>query len=71
VININLFAIATLFTFLTSDAFFQLRMSSKQLDRLSKKAAKEQRQQEAKVSQCLKKGNVEGARDEEGGTELI
>ena len=37
-------------------------MSMKQLDRLSKKAEKEQRQQEAKVRQCLAKGNVEGAR---------
>lgn len=31
------------------DAYFQLRMSKKQLDRLSKKAEKEQKQQEAKV----------------------
>ena len=31
------------------DAFFQLRMSTKQLDRMSKKAEKEQKQQEAKV----------------------
>ena len=34
---------------LCKDAYFQLRMSTKQLDRLSKKAEKEQKQQEAKV----------------------
>ncbi len=48
--------------FLLLDAYFQLRMSTKQLDRLSKKAEKEQRQQEAKVKQFLAKGNVEAAR---------
>ena len=31
------------------DAYFQLRVSKKQLDRLSKKAEKEQKQQGAKV----------------------
>ncbi len=41
---------------------FQLKFCSKQLDRLSKKAEKEQRANEKKVRQQLEKGNQEGAR---------
>ena len=48
------------FTFL--DTLFQLKFCSKQLDRQSKKAEKEQKQQEAKVKKALEQGNVDVAR---------
>ena len=41
---------------------FQLKFCSKQLDRLSKKAEKEQKLQEKKIKDALSKGNVETAR---------
>lgn len=41
---------------------FQLKFSGKQLERLSKKAEKDQKVQEKKVKEALSKGNVEGAR---------
>merc|ERR1712223_2197732 len=44
------------------DTLFQLKFCSKQLARQSKKAEKEQRQQEAQVKKALEQGNVEGAR---------
>jgi len=44
------------------DSLFQLKFCSKQLARLSKKAEKEQKSQEAKVKKALEQGNVEGAR---------
>lgn len=44
------------------DSVFQLRFCSKQLERLSKKAEKEQAAQQAKVKKALQQGNVEGAR---------
>ncbi|TRY62214.1 hypothetical protein TCAL_11070 [Tigriopus californicus] len=44
------------------DMLFQLKFSGKQLERLSKKAEKDQRAQEKKVKDALSKGNVEGAR---------
>eukprot|EP00095_Tigriopus_kingsejongensis_P004232 maker-scaffold74_size411160-snap-gene-3.22 protein:Tk04232 transcript:maker-scaffold74_size411160-snap-gene-3.22-mRNA-1 annotation:"hypothetical protein DAPPUDRAFT_305016" len=44
------------------DMLFQLKFSGKQLERLSKKAEKDQKAQEKKVKQALEKGNVEGAR---------
>lgn len=45
-----------------SDTLFQLKFCGKQLDRLSKKAEKDQKAQEKKVKTALQKGNVEGAR---------
>ena len=47
---------------LITDSLFQLKFCSKQLARLSKKAEKEQKSQEAKVKKALEQGNVEGAR---------
>lgn len=44
------------------DTLFQLRFCSKQLERLSKKAEKDQKAQEAKIKKALKQGNQEGAR---------
>lgn len=44
------------------DMLFQLRFSSKQLERLSKKAEKDERLQKAKIKKALQQGNVEGAR---------
>lgn len=44
------------------DTLFQLRFCSKQLERLSKKAEKDQKAQEAKIKKALKQGNHEGAR---------
>merc|ERR1712173_409292 len=41
---------------------FQLKFCSKQLARMSKKAEKEQRQQEAQVKKALEKGNPDIAR---------
>ena len=45
-----------------SDTLFQLKFCSKQLARLSKKAEKEQKQQEAQVKKALEKGNPDVAR---------
>merc|ERR1712223_1523601 len=44
------------------DTLFQLKFCSKQLARQSKKAEKEQKQQEAQVKKALEKGNPEVAR---------
>ncbi|XP_064458715.1 charged multivesicular body protein 1a-like [Ornithodoros turicata] len=44
------------------DMIFQLRFSTKQLERLSKRAEKEEKAQHAKIKRALQKGNVEGAR---------
>jgi len=44
------------------DTLFQLKFCSKQLARMSKKAEKEQRQQEAQVKKALVKGNPDVAR---------
>lgn len=44
------------------DMIFQLRFSCKQLERLSKRAEKEEKAQKAKIKRALQKGNVEGAR---------
>lgn len=44
------------------ESLFQLKFCSKQLDRLSKKAAKEQKKEEAKLKSSLAKGNVDVAR---------
>merc|ERR1712018_44159 len=44
------------------DQLFQLKFCSKQLARMSKKAEKEQRQQEAQVKKALAKGNPDVAR---------
>jgi len=44
------------------ESLFQLKFCAKQLDRLSKKAEKEQRANEKKVRQALEKGNQETAR---------
>lgn len=41
---------------------FQLRFCAKQLERLSKKAEKEQAAQQAKIKKALQQGNVEGAK---------
>ena len=51
-----------IYIFIFSDQLFQLKFCSKQLARLSKKAEKEQRQQEAQVKKALEKGNPDVAR---------
>ncbi|EEC17572.1 charged multivesicular body protein 1a [Ixodes scapularis] len=44
------------------DMIFQLRFSCKQLERLSKRAEKDEKIQKAKIKKALQQGNVEGAR---------
>ncbi|XP_071505442.1 charged multivesicular body protein 1a-like [Diadema antillarum] len=44
------------------DVLFQLKFSSKQLERFAKKAEKEQKVQQGKVKKALEQGNPEGAR---------
>ncbi|EFX79032.1 hypothetical protein DAPPUDRAFT_305016 [Daphnia pulex] len=44
------------------DTLFQLRFCAKQLERLSKKAEKEQAAQQGKIKKALQQGNVEGAK---------
>lgn len=44
------------------DTLFQLRFSAKQLERLSKKAEKDQAAQQSKVKKALQQGNIEGAK---------
>ena len=48
--------------YLFADTLFQLRFCAKQLERLSKKAEKEQAAQQAKIKKALQQGNVEGAK---------
>ena len=50
------------FILFRAESLFELKFCAKQLDRLSKKAEKEQKAQERKVKQSLEKGNPEGAR---------
>jgi len=44
------------------DAMFQLRFSTKQMERLAVKAEKDMKAQKAKVKKALQQGNVDGAR---------
>lgn len=44
------------------DMLFQLRFTTKQLERLSNKAEKEQKKEEAKIKKAIAQKNVEGAR---------
>ena len=44
------------------DTLFQLKFCSKQLDRMAKKAEKEQKKEEAHIKKALQKGDVERAR---------
>ncbi|KAI9565435.1 hypothetical protein GHT06_009227 [Daphnia sinensis] len=44
------------------DTVFQLRFCAKQLERMSKKAEKEQAVQQGKIKKALQQGNVEGAK---------
>ncbi|XP_064598962.1 charged multivesicular body protein 1a-like isoform X1 [Liolophura sinensis] len=44
------------------DMLFQLRFTTKQLERLAKKAEKDQKVQQTKVKKALQQKNVEGAR---------
>ncbi|KAK7078858.1 Charged multivesicular body protein 1A [Halocaridina rubra] len=44
------------------DCMFQLKFCGKQMERLSKKAEKDQKIQEGKVKKALQQGNVDGAR---------
>ncbi|KAK8737686.1 hypothetical protein OTU49_004190 [Cherax quadricarinatus] len=44
------------------DCMFQLKFCGKQMERLSKKAEKDQKIQEGKIRKALQQGNVEGAR---------
>jgi len=44
------------------DTLFQLRFTAKQLERLSKKAEKDQILQQGKIKKALQQGNVEGAK---------
>ena len=43
--------------YLFPDTMFQLKFCAKQLERLSKKAEKDQKAQEAKIKKALKQGN--------------
>jgi len=45
-----------------ADTLFQLRFTAKQLERLSKKAEKDQAAQQSKVKKALQQGNIEGAK---------
>ncbi|XP_022256797.1 charged multivesicular body protein 1a-like [Limulus polyphemus] len=44
------------------DLMFQLKFSAKQLERLSRKAEKDERVQKTKVKKALQQGNVDGAK---------
>jgi len=44
------------------DAIFQLRFTTKQMERLAVKAEKDMKAQKAKVKKALQQGNVDGAR---------
>ncbi|XP_076322431.1 charged multivesicular body protein 1a-like [Tachypleus tridentatus] len=44
------------------DLMFQLKFSGKQLERLSRKAEKDERVQKSKVKKALQQGNVDGAK---------
>ena len=44
------------------ETLFQLKFCSKQLERLSKKAEKDQKKEEAQLKKCLEKGDVERGR---------
>jgi len=44
------------------DLVFNLKFTSKQFQRSSKKSEKEEKQEKAKVKQAMEKGNIEGAR---------
>ncbi|KAG7154614.1 Charged multivesicular body protein 1a-like [Homarus americanus] len=44
------------------DCMFQLKFCGKQMERLSKKAEKDQKIQEGKIKKALQQGNVEGAK---------
>ncbi|XP_050729898.1 charged multivesicular body protein 1a-like [Eriocheir sinensis] len=44
------------------DCLFQLKFCEKQMERLSKKAEKDQKIQEGKIKKALQQGNVEGAK---------
>jgi len=44
------------------DTLFQLKFSAKQLERLSKKAEKEQKKEEAHLKKCLTQGDIERGR---------
>ncbi|GCB76628.1 charged multivesicular body protein 1a [Scyliorhinus torazame] len=44
------------------DTLFQLRFTSKQLERLSKKAEKDSKAEQAKVKKALQQKNIEGAK---------
>lgn len=44
------------------DMLFQLKFTTKQLERLSKKAEKDQKKEEAKIKKAIAQKNVEGAR---------
>jgi len=46
----------------STDTLFQLRFTAKQLERLSKKAEKDQAAQQSKVKKALQQGNIEGAK---------
>jgi len=45
-----------------TDLLFQLRFSSKQLERLSKRAEKDERVQRNKIKKAIQQGNMEGAK---------
>ncbi|RXG73802.1 Charged multivesicular body protein 1a [Armadillidium vulgare] len=44
------------------DTMFQLKFCSKQMERLSRKAEKDQKVQEGKIKKALQQGNIEGAK---------
>ena len=44
------------------EILFQLKFTSKQLDRMSKRAEKDQKKDEARLKKCLGEGDVERGR---------
>ena len=44
------------------EILFQLKFTSKQLDRMSKRAEKDQKKEEARLKKCLGEGDVERGR---------
>ncbi|KAJ8302611.1 hypothetical protein KUTeg_019007, partial [Tegillarca granosa] len=50
------------FTGKMDDSLFQLRFTTKQLERLASKSEKEQKKEQAKVKKAIQQKNIEGAR---------
>merc|ERR1712071_173420 len=60
--SVNILSYLLIFSETMEDTLFQLRFTAKQLERLSKKAEKDQAAQQSKVKKALQQGNIEGAK---------